>query len=178
MIMKGGYIPAAAAYKQPRKHEIAKLLKEFRMWLSYNNQEEVLLFPVNPSQIEITGGNDTSTYEISKLGQIASIKSPKLRTFSFESEFPKQSIHYQVWEEILAPQYCIERIEKWMTKKRPLRFTMVGDMFNLNFPVTIKNFTYSQEAGHDCVYFKLDLEEYRFYAARRVIPNANRQPGK
>ena len=149
-------------------HQVVKNIGGYQIWLSYNNQEEVLLLPVNPASIEINGGNDTSNYEISKLGQISTIHAPKLKKISFESEFPTGFRTYQSHFIIYSPKKYINTIESWMQKKKPIRLLVVGDIFDINIPVTISNFTYRQEAGHDCVYYKLELEEYKFYSARKV----------
>ncbi|MCY9511793.1 LysM peptidoglycan-binding domain-containing protein [Paenibacillus larvae] len=145
------------------------------IWLSYNNQEEGFKLPVNPENIEISGGNNGKTYSAVGLGEINVIKDLRLRDIKFESIFP--AMNYPFVEKdavLLEPSHYVGYLEKWLTKIHPIRFIYVGETFDINLPTSIEEFTYKEVAGSPGdIEFSLSLKEYLFYEANRAIITSN-----
>ncbi|WP_343206944.1 LysM peptidoglycan-binding domain-containing protein [Brevibacillus brevis] len=145
-------------------------MADVHMSLSFNNQQEIFIFPVLPEQIDIGDGQNSKTYTTEGLGEINVIKSPKLTTFKFESEFPSQAYPY-----VNQPQFLMRPIEyltyikKWMATKRPVRFIYAGTTFKINEAVSIEAFDWKEVAGTGGdIEFSIILKKYEFYAAQRV----------
>jgi LysM domain len=140
----------------------------YGIWLGFNNQKEGFQIPVNPPRIEVNSGNENKTYEIAKFGEIAVIKSPRLRKYSFESEFPTSLSNPNHWVSnlMLEPEYYIDTITKWMKTQHPIRFVYTGE-FDINVAATVESFDYWEEVT-GCVQYKLSLKEYRFYSAKKA----------
>jgi hypothetical protein len=161
----------------------------YEIHLSYNNNTEGFQIPVNPEEIEVSGGGNGKTYDIvgtndgkseTRAGEINVIKSPKLREVSFSSLFPAQLYPFQATDTLYEPMYYIKLIEKWMANKRPIRFIyaahwqqqLASQQFrgqDINMPVSIEKFVWKEVAGAPGdIEYNISLKEYVFYSARRV----------
>lgn len=107
-------------------------MDEYGFFLSFNNESEAIRLPVNPEKFEITTSGDSKTYNIVDLGEINSIQSNKLSEVTLESFFPGQRYPFVVGNKLYTPSYYVEIIEKWMKKKRPIRFIFTA----LNVPAS------------------------------------------
>lgn len=147
-------------------------MNEYSIALSYNNNAEAIEFPVLPEKIEVSENGSSKSYDISKLGEINVIKNQKLREISFDSIFP--AIWYpgaNVTErELFIPShYIVEKINKWRSYKKPMRLVMTGSTMNINIPVSIEKFVWSEEGGAvGDIRFQISFKEYRFYAAKKI----------
>lgn len=142
---------------------------EYTIWLSYNEQKTTFIIPVNPPEIQISEGGGGKSYEVSGLGEINVIQSPKLTEISFESFFPATDYSFVVRsEELLDPVVYVQIITDWMEKKRPIRFVFTGASFDLNIPVSIEKFEWKEVAGSGDIEYSLAFKKYVFYGARPV----------
>lgn len=105
-------------------------MEEYGFFLSFNNESQAMRLPVNPEKLEINASGDGKTYNIVDLGEINSIQPNKLRELTLESFFPGQRYPFVVGNTLYSPYHYVEMIQKWMEKKRPLRFVFSG----LNVP--------------------------------------------
>lgn len=140
-------------------------------WLSYNNGEERLRLPVNPQSITVETTYGYEDIQIATLGEYTIIGNPRLRGFSFSSFFPSYyNPTYCEYENIPEPSEAVAIIERWMHTRRPIRLTITGTRgVAINYPVTIRSFTYEERAGHpDDIFYTIDLREYRFIEVRNV----------
>lgn len=137
-------------------------------YLSYNNQEQGFLLPVNPAKIEISESGNGKTYTIAQLGEINVIKAPQLTEISFESEFPGQPYPYVVGD-LREPSYYVGLINGWRATKRPIRFVLTGGAIDINMAVSIEKFNWEERAGEEGdISYSLSLKKYVFYAARKA----------
>ena len=131
--------------------------------LSYNNKEEVLVFPVVPNAgIQLSRDQDNQTFdginhELQALGNM------KLATFSITSFFPlKRYSFLRPYSSINGWHYVrvIEAVRKRKIPFRALHLDNNGqEVFNL--PVTVENFEYWLDQAGDIGY-TIDFKEYRF----------------
>ena len=145
-------------------------MDKIHMSLSFNNQQEIFIFPVLPEEIEIGDGQNSKSYTTESLGEINVIKSPKLSIFKFESEFPAQAYPYvNRPEHLLPPKEYLTYLKKWMATKRPVRFIYAGQTFGISEAVSIESFDWKEVAGTGGdIEFSIILKKYVFYAAQRV----------
>lgn len=154
---------------------------DYTIWLSYNNQEQSFLLPVNPPEIQIGDSGGGKSYEVSGLGEINIIQSPKLTDISFDSFFPAAGSEYSFIvkkEHLLDPVFYIMVIREWMEKKKPIRFVFTGASFDLNIPVSIEKFEWREAAGSGDIEYSLALKKYVFYGARPVIVSKDKGSSK
>ncbi|BBI32048.1 peptidoglycan-binding protein LysM [Cohnella abietis] len=157
------------------------------IFLSYNNQEEVLQIPVNPESIEFSDGLTSKTYEVVGLGEINVIKGMKLQEYSFSSFFPAKGTR-QYYNTLLkdsvdplletsyvyTPQKYVEYIRGWMASKYPARFTFSDGDFKISEAVSIEKFDWKEVAGSPGdIEYTLTLKKYVFYAPKRVTVVTN-----
>lgn len=131
--------------------------------LSYNNKEEVLVFPVVPNGgIQLSRDQDNQAFdginhELQALGNM------KLATFSITSFFPlKRYSFLRPYSSINGWHYVrvIEAVRKRKIPFRALHLDNNGqEVFNL--PVTVENFEYWLDQAGDIGY-TIDFKEYRF----------------
>lgn len=135
----------------------------YGIWLSFNNQQEGFQIPINPGEIEVGEGSNSSTYDIVGLGEINVIKSPKLSSFAFSGIFPAQAYPFISANVVLEPSEYKDMIEKWMATKRPIRFVFTGDSFDINEAVSIDDFSWKEVAGGGGDFeYTLKLRKYIF----------------
>ena len=148
-----------------------------RLFLEYEKQ--VVQFPVNPEELELTRDTENETTQIVNLGEINLINAPNLKEVEFECFFPSDSLPpYVVTKgKFKKPQFYIDFIEKIMNDKKPARF-IVSDT-KINFEVSIEEFEYSLNAGTNDINYTLNLKEYKPFSAKTVIikqPTAATKP--
>lgn len=142
----------------------------YSIYLSFNNEAEVLQLPVNPSAIEISESGNSKTYDISVLGEVNVIKNPKLTEIGLESIFPATRYPFVVSETLLGPLQYIQMIKKWMESKRPNRFVFTGSTVDINMFISIEKFSWKEVGGAvGDIEYQLSLKKYVFYAAKKVI---------
>ena len=121
----------------------------YHVYLSYNNNEELIELPVLPKKFEVSGSGNNKSTEILSLGEITQLKIPKEFTLQIDSEFPA------VWypgcniseSKLLSPFEYISIIEKWRKTLKPIRLVFVGSTIDINSPVSIESFSYAEEGG-------------------------------
>lgn len=144
----------------------------YSLTLSFNSEAEAIEFPLLPEKIEVNESGNSKSYEISKLGEINVIKSKKLSEISFESFFPAHWFPACNVEEgaLFKPShYIVDKITKWRDSKQPMRLVFTGGPMNINMPVSIEKFTWSEEGGAvGDIKYSISFKEYKFYAAKKV----------
>lgn len=145
------------------------------IWLSYNNNAEKIQIPVNPGELKIGNGSQNESVSVVDIGEITIKQDPTLKTFEFDSFFPEWFAPYVGVPEskLMKPWEYIKLIELWKAKDNPVRFIVTGT--NINFPVTIEGFNYSERGGDvGTLYYTLQLKEYKFIKVRQVNMNIQR----
>ncbi len=131
-----------------------------KIYISINNNEEVILLPVTPEEYEIS--EEWENQEVAGLRQPMNIiQNKKLATTSIESFFPSKDYPFLLNRSMWGMEY-VETIKRWRQRRVPIRFiiTKSGKPV-VNMPVTIDSFTYSEDKSGDIKY-TLDLKEFIF----------------
>ncbi|WP_433708210.1 LysM peptidoglycan-binding domain-containing protein [Paenibacillus illinoisensis] len=154
---------------------------EYYIQLSFNNRSEYLYFPVTPESIEFSDAGDGSTFNVSALGEINVIKSPKLREVSFSGIFPADyspyhlnydASHPAVQKEYYRDPYeYVKKIIRWMQTGRPVRLFFSSARYTINMAVSIESFDWKESAGTvGDIQYDIKLKQFIFYAAKKVVP--------
>lgn len=143
----------------------------YHIYLSYNNNEELIELPVLPKKIEVSGNGNNKSTDILNLGEVTQLKLPKQFSLQIESEFPANWLPLCNVSEnkLLNPFEYISKIEKWRKTLKPIRLVFVGSTIDINAAVSIESFNYSEEGGDVGTWsYKLKLKEYRFFGADKI----------
>lgn len=143
----------------------------YHIYLSYNNNEELIELPMLPEKIEISGSGANKSSEVLSLGEITQLKLPKLFSLQIDTEFPSNwtPVCEVSASKLKSPFDYITMIEKWRRTLRPIRFVFTGSTVDINSPVSIESFTYTENGGDVGTFkVKIKLKEYRFYGVDKV----------
>lgn len=132
------------------------------IFLSINNNEEVIELPVIPEDINLDSPFGNETYDgVNQNLNLIGIR--KLRTFDIDSFFPIRDYPFLRSRDMWGMEY-VKTIERWRDRRYPLRLIVANDDpngFSLNIAVTLDDFTYGVGKNGDIDY-KLSFREFDF----------------
>ncbi len=132
------------------------------VFLSINNNEEVIQFPVPPEPFEISSPWNNETFDGMKK-ELNIIGLRGLRTVELSSFFPIREYPFLQSRAMWGMEY-VETIERWRDRRYPLRLIISSDdphVMNVNMPVTLDDFTYETKRDGD-IYFTMAFKEFAF----------------
>lgn len=132
--------------------------------ISVNNNEEVMILPIVPPDIEIDKPWENSEKDSLKYGKIKLIGLPGLTSFSIESFFPvNKNYNFQKNGSEKDGRKYLVFFEKWRAKRVPFRVVITDKQKSelLNLPMAIDGFKYSFDKVGD-VKYSLSFQEYKF----------------
>ena len=138
--------------------------------LSYNNDEEVMWFPViRNGSVTLGRGQNNPVFD-GVAGQMQALGKTELATFTVESIFP---LHRYPWIKPLSwginGWRYVETINAVRARRIPFRaiYQTRGARRIFNMPVSVENFEYGLDRAGDIAY-RLEFREYRFASAPKV----------
>ena len=141
----------------------------------FNFQGEIIRLPVNPETIRIKKEGDNKTYQVLKLGEINILGDMKLDEIEFEVLLPGRIYPFVLTKkDFKKPDFYIEKFDKYMKSKEPIRLVITGKPMSINQLVSIENVEYEKRAGEEeDIYVKLELKEYREYGLKTFTAAGN-----
>ncbi|MCO1599822.1 hypothetical protein [Desulfosporosinus nitroreducens] len=133
-----------------------------KVYLSINDNSEVLLLPVTPSEYEIKESWDNK--QIDGLYQSLNIVTKKgLSTIDLESFFPVKEYPFALNKTMYGSDY-VDTIKRWWDLRIPIRLIIVNTdpsikLDTVNMLVTIDSFTHRTATDGD-IYYTLALKEF------------------
>lgn len=137
-------------------------------WIKTLDETEWLQLPVNPEQVSVKSAHGYEEVQVSQLGEYTIIGESTLKEYSLGAFFPRD-YHpgYCEYEELGDPWETVEKVERWMCSRKPVRLDITGTA--LKGLVTIRSFQYSERAGNPGdIFYELELKEYREVKIRQV----------
>ena len=140
-------------------------------YLSYNNREGVLAFPVVPSDgVRLSRTQDNPTFD-GVNQELATIGATKLATLEISSFFPNKKYPYlRPWSGADGWAYvrAINNIREWKIPFRAVLLDNHGrEIFNM--PCTVESFEYGLDRAGD-VGYSISFREYRFATTTAAAP--------
>jgi LysM repeat protein len=143
--------------------------------------------PVNPEVLEVSSSQAIEKYEILKLGQIAVPTHMELKEYSFETEFPHESLNYvETLNGFKAAEYYLNLFKSWREELAPIRFlagkatseaSMESDI--INTLVLIESLTITEKAGEERdKYVSFKLIEYKEHDKQEGLLEVDVTKGK
>jgi len=150
-------------------------MSDYAIFFDYDNKTYRL--PVNPEQIEISTVQANEKYEILKLGQIVIPTHMELREYSFETELPKEVLHYvETTNDFKEASYYLNLFRQWRVDKKPIRFIASNNAdYEINTLVLIEDLKVTEKAGEEGdKYISFKLIEYKEFGKKSpVVANNN-----
>ena len=141
MILNGGIGTA----KMNKSNDIKKI----DIYLSVNNREEVMKFPVVPPEITIAKSRINEPFDTSFNGKLNFIGKNDLKQISWSSFLPNKNYPFLRDKSGNASDY-IYVLDVWYNKKLPMRLIITNT--DINMPCTISDFSYSIKPNGDYDY--------------------------
>ena len=130
---------------------------------------ELVELPVLPEKITIKTSGQSTEKTVLELGNVNLLKSPKLKTISFNSFFPAAKIPSVTARKLCEPLWYVQKIKSVMKSKKPFRFVMIGNDLDINTQMSIDSFEYSEGYGAVGDFeYKISLKEWVDYSPRKV----------
>ena len=123
------------------------------------NDDNVLRFPVTPSEVICETSASISTESINDLGNVSLFSGVELKSIPIDSFFPNKDYSFCTYSNIEKPYELVRKLETWQNNGTKLRY-IVSDGYT-NIPVMINSLTYQEQDGTGDVYFSLSLIEYK-----------------
>ena len=123
------------------------------------NDDNVLRFPVTPSEVICETSANISTESVNELGNVSLFSGVELKSIPIDSFFPNKDYSFCTYNNIEKPYELVRKLETWQNNGTKLRY-IVSDGYT-NIPVMINSFTYQEQDGTGDVYFNLSLVEYK-----------------
>jgi nucleoid-associated protein YgaU len=140
---------------------------DMQFHLSFNNGEERLQLPVNPSEIIVRSGYAWQTVSLARFGDYKIPSGHTMSQITLSSFFPAEYAPYCEYEDILSPIEYVSKIAKWKESRKPIRLVVTGTW--VNYAMTIDRFDFGEKAGAPGdIYYTLDLSEYRFISVKKI----------
>lgn len=137
------------------------------IYFSVKNDTEGFRLPVNPEIVNVKNEGSGETFKIAKLGAVNVPKDVELKEFDLVGFFPAQAYHF-LETDFKEPTFYIEKLEKWMNDREPVRYIYVDGSFSINELVTIESFPYDETYGTADVNFTLSLKKYVPFGPKKL----------
>lgn len=132
------------------------------IFLSINNREEVLRFPIIPPKFCIISSSNFNSISNINKEQMLVLGDKKLKTISWESFFPFLDCEISKNKELKGFEFSL-KIEEFIKRKLPMRLIITSEEAMdgiVNIPVLIEEFEYGMKDGSKDVYYKIKFKEY------------------
>lgn len=131
--------------------------KPVEVFLSINNNETVIKFPITPAEITVSSPQSNEVFNTLN-GDINIPGIKGLKTISFSSFFPFNKREYSLNNNMFGYEY-IQLIEKLRERREPFRLIITST--DINIPVTIDELEYTRGKG-DKINFSITFKQFRF----------------
>jgi len=129
---------------------------------SANNNEEIMVLPVIPNDIEVPQPQNNEEFITINNGVLQLIGDMGLRTLSISSIFPTHDYKWIKKGSSSDGWSYVNFFKKWRDKRVPIRIVMTSNSKTLlNMACTVDNFTPSEAKNGD-IRYTLEIHEYRF----------------
>lgn len=127
--------------------------------ISWNNEEESITLPINPSSFEITGSQNNTSLYIHNMGEINLKGKRGLYGISIESFFPAQEYDFAHGEFYEPYEYYCEKLQALYEDNETVHLVITET--DINLFCTIETFTHGEEDRSGDVKYSLAFKEYR-----------------
>lgn len=120
---------------------------------------DLIRFPILPGQVGLSTSSNLQNEHINGLGEVVLFGGNKLKKVDLSSMFPNKEYRFNQYSNVPKPYDFIVKLQQWKDEGRVLRYIVTGT--NINLPVMIESFEYSEKDITRDVYFSLSLIEHK-----------------
>ena len=121
------------------------------------NNDNILRFPITPSEVGAEGTSEINIEKVNGLGAVSIFSGKNLRTATLSGFFPNKKYSFCNYTDFKKPYEYVRMIEKWMYEGTKIRY-IVADTHS-NIQVMITSFDYKEQDGTRDVYYNISLTE-------------------
>lgn len=139
----------------------------------FKDGENVLTFPITPSELSIKVGSNNEVVSLISEGDINILKSPSLIEVEFEARFPMRKYPYS--REVSSFEEYFKVFEELKEKKKSFRFIVARTTpqgkrtWDTNLLVALESFELTESADEgDDVLVSFTLKQYKEYGVRTI----------
>ena len=129
------------------------------MEIYLGTDKDKIRFPVVPSSVGVSIGNNIDTQSVLKFGEVPVFNGTSLKTIELSSFFPNQEYSFCDYTGFMKPYEFSDKIQKWMYEGKPLRIIITDTPTNMQ--CLIQQFDTVEQDGTRDLYYTLSLLEYR-----------------
>ena len=134
-----------------------------------------ILLPVTPGDFTIKINDKDKTVSMINESEVNILKSPGLKDVTIpELLLPTQRYPFVQSEAKIDPDYYLGKLEKWKNERKPIKFKVIRLKTNKLLWNTDMNV--DKYGGDVCV--KLNLKEWKYWGAKKLVPKKNKKNGK
>lgn len=132
-----------------------------------------VLFPVAPSKLQLKISNKNKTATLINEGEINILKDVGLTDVDFTVLLPNSVYPFAVYDgDFKSAEYFLEKLEKFKTEKKPIRFIVLRrtkeGLFDTNLKVSLEDYTILEDVeklGLD-IEVAVKLRQYKDYCTK------------
>ena len=135
--------------------------------------EDVMEFPITPSELSIKVGSKNETVTLINEGEINILKSPSLIEVEFEARFPMSDTNYPFARATAQIDTYLKKFEELKEKRKPFRFKVVRSTlrgkrsWDTDILVALESYDISESADEgDDVLISFQLKQYKPYGIK------------
>ncbi len=138
-----------------------------QMWLTYNNESEKILIPVNPEKLQASNGSNNDNEQVIDIGDVTIKQAPPAEVYQWSGFFPASYFQGCSSPSVPDPLGTVNKIKRWKAGDKPVHFIITG--LGINGYYTIEQFDPYHVGGDvGTVYYNIKLKEYRAVTIRKV----------
>lgn len=138
-----------------------------QIWITYNNETEKILIPVNPTKLQASNGSNNEKASVIDIGDVTIKQAPPAEIYQWSSFFPATYFQGCVSSNIPVPQDAVSKIKRWKNGDKPVHFIVTG--LGINGYYTIEQFDPYHVGGDvGTIYYNIKLMEYRSVTIRQI----------
>lgn len=168
-------------------------MNNYRIWFDFKTDDVwdvPIELPVNPQEITIAHPANPTNYDVEGIGEIIIPRLPKLRSFTFDSFFPRAGLYNPIANETkwYPPEWYVNLFRKIQATGEPFEITLergsddqyiyedgkvvstqTVDYYDIVMTAVILDFSITDKGGEPGdVYYTMTINEYRDASPRTL----------
>jgi hypothetical protein len=141
--------------------------------ISWNDEENSIILPVNPESFEISGAQNNTSLYIHNLGEINLKGKRGLYEIAMESFFPAQKYAYHHGKHHDPYDYYCKKLTNLYEKNETVHLVITET--DINMYCTIESFAHGEAERNGDVKYKISFKEYRESASAKRVSTKKKE---
>lgn len=143
-----------------------------QMWLTHNNGQDKIRFPVLPELFSVRKGSANTSVNVQGLGELVIKQDPAAMMITFSCFFPASLFPGVQFANLASPESLRDRIFSWMDSPTPCQFIVTG-INGVNITCSVEDFSPHERGGDvGTLHYSIILKEVRNVEVRQISAQA------